>query len=271
MPEWRNCMDIDKISVSNLWYLVGLITSDGYLSPDGRHVDITAKDYKFLYELKKVTGINNRIGVKNNGTKRKTYRIQVSNKAFYRFLISLGLKTKKSLDIKKIEVPNQRFNDFLRGLIDGDGNIRRWIHPRNRCEQWVLRIYSGSEPFVAWLEEKIEEFFSVKGKIHFDKGKSTHGCYILKYGKMAAKAIFKNCYHKNSFGMARKRRLAYKCINSSIGWTKSKTVTSYAGVLELADNRDLKSRGYLYPYRFKSGLRHFHSFGEVLEKKGGKI
>lgn len=32
-----------NIEGANLWYLVGLITSDGCLSKDGRHVDITAK------------------------------------------------------------------------------------------------------------------------------------------------------------------------------------------------------------------------------------
>lgn len=250
-------MDIDKISVSNLWYLVGLITSDGCLSPDGRHIDITAKDYKFLYDIKKSLLIRNRITPKYNSIKMKSYHIQFSDRVFYKFLESIGLMANKSLNLKSVNVPPENFSDFLRGIIDGDGNIRQWIHPGNKREQWVLRIYSGSEPFVAWLKEKIEDFLRVKGKIHFDKGKSTHGCYILKYGKMAAKVIFINCYHKNSIGMARKRRLAYKCINSSIGWTKSKTVASYAGVLELADNRDLKSRGYLYPYRFKSGLRHF--------------
>ena len=41
-----------------LWYLVGLITADGCLSPDGRHIDITAKYREFLKQLKQVTKIN---------------------------------------------------------------------------------------------------------------------------------------------------------------------------------------------------------------------
>ena len=42
----------EAISKELLWYLVGLITADGFLSKDGRHIDITAKDYKFLKKIK---------------------------------------------------------------------------------------------------------------------------------------------------------------------------------------------------------------------------
>ncbi len=63
MPNIRKEL---KIEGSNLWYLVGLITTDGCLSSDGRHIDITSKDYAFLQEIKDCLGIGNKIGSKYN-------------------------------------------------------------------------------------------------------------------------------------------------------------------------------------------------------------
>lgn len=229
-------MDTNRIPGYHLWYLVGLITSDGCLSPDGRHIDITSKDQKFLHTLKEKLLIKNRVTPKYNSMKMKSYHIQISDRAFYEFLESIGLTSNKSLTLKSVHVPPENFIDFLRGIIDGDGNIRRWIHPQNKKEQWVLRIYSGSRHFIEWIRERTEEILRVRGKIHFDKGKHSQGCYILKYGKMAAKVILKNCYYRDCLSMARKQELAYKCINSYVGWTKSETIISNAGVLELVDN-----------------------------------
>lgn len=62
MPQRRKDL---KIQGPNLWYLVGLITSDGCLSKDGRHIDITSKDYKFLSKIKDFLGLTIKIGTKN--------------------------------------------------------------------------------------------------------------------------------------------------------------------------------------------------------------
>ena len=60
MPNKRKEL---KIEGRNLWYLVGLIATDGCLSSDGRHIDITSKDYIFLDEIKREVGITNSIGI----------------------------------------------------------------------------------------------------------------------------------------------------------------------------------------------------------------
>jgi hypothetical protein len=93
MPAHGKELDIKG---PNLWYLVRLITSDGCLSSDGGHIDITSKDFKFLE------------GVRN----------------FYGFLLSIGFTPNKSLTLGKIKTPEHYFTDFLRGTPDGDGCIR---------------------------------------------------------------------------------------------------------------------------------------------------
>lgn len=209
-----------KIEGANLWYLVGLITSDGNLSKDGRHIDITAKEKDFLERIKENLGLVNKVCAKNKGTPKQAYRIQIANKEFYEFLLSIGLTQNKSLTIGELKVPNEYFIDFVRGVIDGDGCIRKWRHPSNQGEQWSLRIYSGSEGFIRWLKDASEISLRIKGKIY----KQSDTQWILKYGKMAARKITEKCYYKNCLGLKRKITLARDCSRSSMGWQQSKTV-----------------------------------------------
>ncbi len=217
MPAHRKELHIRGPS---LWYLVGLITSDGCLCKDGRHTDITSKDHDFLQTIKERLKLRSQVCLKNRNTSGQAYRIQIANKGFYDFLLSIGLMPKKSLILKDIKVPNQFFNDFLRGLIDGDGCIRRWIHPSNYGEQWSIRIYSGSPKFIMWVKNIIESLLKIRGKLY----KQSKSQWILKYGKMAAIEIAKKCYYKNCLSMKRKRNLAQECLGSYRGWNKSETV-----------------------------------------------
>ena len=214
-----------KIQGPNLWYLVGLITSDGCLSKDGRHIDITSKEYEFLRKLKDSLGLINKIGVKNKGKINEAHYLQISNRNLYEFLLSVGLTPRKSLIQNKVDVPNEFFHDFLRGLIDGDGSIKSWIHSTNKREQWSLSIYSPSRPFIEWLQKNIERLLRVKGPIHRDiRKKPRVDLFVLKYGKIAAKGILNKCYYKDSLSLDRKAKLAQECFNSYRGWDKSKTV-----------------------------------------------
>ena len=219
MPHKRKDL---KIVGPNLWYLVGLITSDGCLSSDGRHIDITSKDYEFLQGIKSLTKIDNKIGVKygSRNKRQKAFHICITNRRFYDFLLSIGLSPNKSSTLGAIMVPNPYFINFLRGVIDGDGSICKWIHPSNKREQWNLKIHSGAKKFSKWLHTTIELLLKIQGKIYVDH----RGVWVLKYGKMAAREIAKRCYLRNGIGLKRKAKLAHECINSYWGWKKSKTV-----------------------------------------------
>ncbi|MBU2101776.1 MAG: LAGLIDADG family homing endonuclease [Candidatus Omnitrophota bacterium] len=219
MPRKRKDLNIEG---KNLWYLVGLITSDGNLSSDERHIDITSSDYEFLQNIINLIGIKNKIGIKYGKDKQKSFHVQIGNKNFYDFLLTIGLTQKKSLTIGEIKVPNEFFVDFLRGLIDGDGSIRSWVHPTNFHEQWSLRIYSGSNKFLEWLGGKIKEYFGACGRIYKDN-RAEHN-YILKFGKLAAQVILRGCYYENNFSLQRKDRLAQQCVRSYAGWQISKTI-----------------------------------------------
>lgn len=216
-------IEYQSLEPAHLWYLVGLIAADGCLSRDGRHIDITAKDRQFLESLAKKLKISNSVCKKRNGSGKIQYRIQISSSTFHAFLKSVGLVSRKSLVLNRIAVEEQHFNDFLRGVIDGDGSIRSWKHPSNGGWQWSLRIYSASFRFLRWLQQEIKIRFLTDGGLHEDRK-----LFVLKFGKMAAQRILKQCYYSGSLSLQRKERLALECVNTANGWSTSKTIGQVA-------------------------------------------
>lgn len=203
---------------------------DGSLSKDCRHIEITLKEREVLLELARRAGLKNNVTGKKGGTGSRTYRIQISDKSFYDFLISVGLMPDKSSRLGKLLIPKRCFQDFLRGVIDGDGSIRKWTHPSNGTEQWSPKVYSGFEGFVEWLREEIERLTGAKGRVHINLGKNAgNRVYVLKFGKLAAKEILRRCYTKDSFAVERKARMARECLSSNTRWTRRVTVGNLPG------------------------------------------
>lgn len=214
-----------RVSRNSFWYLVGLITSDGCLSLDGRHIDITSKESGYLRTVRKQFGFSNRICRKRNGNGQVSYRIQLSSREFYMRMLEIGLIPNKSKTVGRLYIPKEYFADFMRGLIDGDGSIRRWKHPGNKIEQWSLRICSASKVFIEWIKTNCCEYFGVTGRLYEEVDGKERRRWVLKYGKLAAQRLLSKCYHKEStISLKRKEYLARRCIDTERGWSKSKTL-----------------------------------------------
>lgn len=208
-------LDLKYIDARSLWYIIGYIAADGHLSKDGRHINITSKDEKHLIKIKNVLGLNVKIGKKaRGGSKNKIYAyLQFGDVKFYRYLLSIGFVQEKSLKIGKIKVDKNYFNDFLRGVIDGDGSISTWIHKSNLNRQWSLRIVSAAPFFIKWLKKEIEKTFDIKGKIYnyIYKDKKNF-IYILKFGKLSTKIILKGVYYNKCLSLNRKNKQSVICL-----------------------------------------------------------
>jgi len=116
----------------NFFYAIGLLTTDGNLSKDGRHLGFTSKDIQLAKTFKKCLDLTNvKIGTKTSGSADKRYpRIQFSNIKLYQRLLKIGLTPNKSKTISKLKIPNKYFFDFLRGHFDGDGSCYSYWDPR---------------------------------------------------------------------------------------------------------------------------------------------
>jgi len=208
-------MDLHTVRPADLWYVVGLIATDGCISRDGRHVDITSADRQHLETVRRILGLKIAIGKKRNGPRTSvSYHIQIGSRDLVRFLTAIGLTPRKSLTIGPLDVPDDAFSDFLRGAIDGDGSIRTWIHPGNGIHQWALKISTASPGFAVWLRSRIEDCFHVKGALHCRATGLKRPLYEVKFGKLAMKIILRACYYPGSAALERKRDLALEGLRS---------------------------------------------------------
>ncbi len=212
------------------WYLVGLIATDGCLGKNRCSINITAKGREFLSQIRATIGSRGGISPKFGALGSLAHQLQFKSRALWDRLAGIGLTPKKSLTIGPLNVPDSWFRDFLRGVIDGDGNIRRWRYPTNGREQWSMRIYSASPRFLQWIRETVHRLWRVSGRVYVRAPQSPrhHPLHTLKFGKIAAKVNLGECYYPNSLALERKRKLAAECADVSVGWSKSKTVRDAA-------------------------------------------
>lgn len=188
----------------NLAYAIGLLATDGCLSPPGHLIDLTSVDREQLENYRRCLGVDLRITEKFSGGK-KALRIQFKNVIFYNFLLSVGLTPAKSKTIGPLKIPSKYFFDFLRGVFDGDGSTYSYWDPRWRSSfMYYLCFASASEMFINWLRKNIECRLSIRGHVTSAK---RNVCYQLKYAKADSLKILRRMYRSAPKGtyLSRKR------------------------------------------------------------------
>lgn len=201
---------LNKVDIKwspNFAYAIGLITTDGNLSKDGRHLSLTSKDYQLITTFKECLNLTNSIGRKGRGYSRekKYFVLQFGSVNLYKFLLGIGLMPAKSKKLGPVQIPNEFFADFLRGCIDGDGCIDVRSHPESKHPQLRIRIVSASQPFLDWLLITINQEVGLEGGWIALVG----GYSVLTYAKNNSTKILKYIYYPKvrSF-LDRKYRIA---------------------------------------------------------------
>lgn len=164
MPAHRKFGEISW--TASVAYAVGLITTDGCLSSDGRHLEFTSNDRNLIDTLKQCLGLHNVISRKRSGyTKKLTaFRIQFGNVVLHHWLCTIGLMPNKSKRLGRIRIPDEFFFDFLRGHLDGDGSIKVYDDPMfPRSRRLYIIFMSASLPHLAWIQQKTKQLAGVKG------------------------------------------------------------------------------------------------------------
>ncbi|MEK7193589.1 MAG: hypothetical protein AAB652_02260 [Patescibacteria group bacterium] len=193
-------------------YAIGLLTTDGNLSSDGRHIDLTSKDREQLFNFLKCLGLKNKISYKVSGsTKKKSLRIQFGDVNFYKFLVGIGLAPKKSKTIGAVDIPENYFMDFLRGHFDGDGTFYSYWDPRWRSSfMFYIEFISASKNHVLWLQKRIKNSLGIQGRITKSRNNSA---YRLKYAKTESLKLLPEMYYNNAVVcLSRKRNKIVKAL-----------------------------------------------------------
>ncbi len=208
-----------------LAYAVGLIATDGNLSIDGRHIELTSKDVEQLKNFCNCLNKQVKIGQKISGyTGTYHSHVQIGDITLYKFLLKIGLTPKKSKTIGELKIPNRYFVDFLRGCLDGDGCTYSYWDPRWRSSFMLYTTFtSASSSHVLWLQGKIEELYGIIGKVSFDNRSN----YNLRFAKTASTTLLGKIYYKKNLICLTRKRLK---VEASLG-----IINNDAAVLEQAD------------------------------------
>ena len=190
---------VDTTWTPPLAYAVGLIATDGNLSMTGKTVTVVSGDIDLLETFKTCIPRAGRIG--RHGP--NVWHVSVSSVAFYRWLESVGLTPRKSLTLGAIAVPEELTMDLVRGLMDGDGSIRNYVHhpagnvrryPDYRYERLNVGFHSASLGHLVWLSETIQRATGVIGSISTSRRGRPNPMHELRYGKHASIALLERMY-----------------------------------------------------------------------------
>jgi len=103
-------------------------------------------------------------------SKKLTER-NIYHKVEEKFILTRRSKT-------KIPLPNEDVF-YLLGVISGDGSLGTPKRKRGG-RHYILRIYSGEEKYLIYLNKIIQESFGIKGRITKDKRKNSSYCIIIQ-------------------------------------------------------------------------------------------
>jgi hypothetical protein len=204
-----------------LAYVVGLIASDGSLPDDGGHeISFKSTDLdlvqQFLACLERperywtVPAHDSTIRGRQIHN-RVAFYTRFTDRHLFAWLRSIGISPMKSRTLGALDIPDAHLFDFVRGVLDGDGSIlvvQNRPDPRKRPEYTVTRLrvvlYSGSRPFLAWLQQRLETH-GIRGSIV--RVERTSGLlYHLVYSRRASVRLLSRLYSDESGPSLRRKR-----------------------------------------------------------------
>lgn len=181
---------------ANFAYAIGLLTADGCLYNDKRHISLVSNDFEQIKNFKKCLNLKDiKIGLSKSGQKNNTsYRIQFGDVLFYKFLQEIGLSSAKSKTIGKVDIPEDYFFDFLRGVFDGDGCFYSYWDSRwKSSHMFYLTFSSASLINIRWLQKEIN--FKTHTLGHISKSLTKSSIYNLRYAKRESLVIIEKMYY----------------------------------------------------------------------------
>ncbi len=194
-------------------YGLGLAATDGCLARK-RTVAFGSSDRELVETFQACFGLAGaRVEVLNAG---RYFRTQLGDVGLYRFLETAGLTPHKSLTVGALHFPAVLFWHVVRGLLDGDGSIRNYVHnpiaasyPSYSYERLEVQFVSASLAHVRWLASELSRR-SVRCALITDDTPSRqlrgpNAMYRIKLGKHAAIALLAHIYEDDSAPRLRRK------------------------------------------------------------------
>ncbi len=149
-------------------YVLGFIVADGCItvSKDKKKnpfaLNITSIDLKHLHAIRRILESDHKISKKSQKINKSGYQLQFRNSTITKDLISLGIRPRKTYNLKPIKIPNKYFPDFVRGFFDGDGTVH--VYKVNGAPQIKAGFVSISLSFIREFNKSLCNRLKISSK-----------------------------------------------------------------------------------------------------------
>lgn len=165
-----------KIDINNpiFCYYVGLVSTDGYISVKTKRVIIRLRNQdaeRLLFKLKEYFEYTGPIFK----YRKKDFELRMSSVYLIKYLENLGISYNKTQNLSFLQnFTSEECNRmYIRGLHDGDGNIKRTKSKRtNRWVGGAFRILNNNELFIEDFSKWLNNKFTINSKIYTAKRKT---------------------------------------------------------------------------------------------------
>ena len=207
---------------AELAWAVGLIATDGNLGRKRAAISIVSKDSDLLESIRRCLRLTTPIRPHAGGYGTTCHHLVWRDRAFYEWLLMIGLTPAKSLTLGPLAIPDEFFADFFRGCIDGDGSITVYTDCSNvsKSDEYVyerlyVSIVSASPRFIEWLQTTVARLTGSTGSITVRHGPRLNPIWKLRFSKAQSIRLLRWMYYAPDVQcLNRKRRKAEKFLTS---------------------------------------------------------
>jgi hypothetical protein len=187
-------------------YVLGIIYTDGNLQAPKKmntnkrdysrvaRVSIGQKEPEILQKILRLMSCNAKLYFSpqreyKNAVAGKLYYISIGSNQLYDALSRIGLKPKKSRDIRFPDMPEECVRHFIRGCWDGDGSV----YIECRQDRLVASYVCGSYAFIEDLLVHLEKAGLPKRNIYETK-RGERASYYFKYSGRQCNQLYHYLY-----------------------------------------------------------------------------
>jgi len=194
----------ENLNNSNVNYWLGFLSADGSVYEDRIRLGLQEQDLAHIVKFKDFINSDLRIIKTIKDNTYIGYNVAFRNKEIVNFLINMGITSNKSLTL---EINLNITKDFIRGVIDGDGYIRK--------KGYEVSIATGSEIFAEQLKNSFVNLFNITPKIYKNSKNHKNTIYnVTVLGKEKVKFVLKELYTNADTYLERKYQNAVLIGNS---------------------------------------------------------
>jgi len=180
---------------SDMAYIFGLLITDGCISKtkNGSYrISLCLNDRDLLLRVAKAMGSDHTI---TESKYQKNMNVLIfGREKIAQDLLRLGMKPRKSLDVKFPKVPKEYLNYFIRGVFDGDGSV--YYDLRSKDSPLKTIFTSGSREFIYALEKVLQGLGMPKRVIYESGATGKPISYMFRYSHKDSLRLF-NIIYKN--------------------------------------------------------------------------